>query len=143
MSNRPEAFLRKAQEEPPNHPKGNCQYCGEKLTGRKRKWCCELHAWEYRKKYTDHVVYWAEFRDEIVKRDEYLCKKCGRGYDDFGDPEWETLEVHHIIPFIKGGNFFDEANCITLCSSCHKKRHGKNWRKSSKITDQLNLDEFQ
>lgn len=35
----------------------------------------------------------------------------------------EGLEVHHVNPIHCGGEEFDENNCITLCTDCHKKKH--------------------
>jgi len=48
------------------------------------------------------------------------------------------LEVHHIIPIHKGGDEWDEDNCITHCDKCHKKKHKKKWREPGK--GQVELD---
>lgn len=54
-------------------------------------------------------------RMDILKRDKFRCKVCGRRPDNYVDIE---LHVHHIRPFSKGG-FTHEENLITLCDTCH------------------------
>lgn len=54
-------------------------------------------------------------RMNIIKRDQYRCKICGRRPDDYTDIE---LHVHHIRPWKKGGLTEDE-NLVTLCDTCH------------------------
>lgn len=49
-------------------------------------------------------------RVETEKRDNYTCRVCGKK---------NSLEVHHIIKVIHGGNS-DLDNLITLCRSCHR-----------------------
>ena len=55
-------------------------------------------------------------RMEILKRDKFRCKVCGRRPDNYVDIE---LHVHHIRPVGEGG-FTHEENLITLCDTCHK-----------------------
>ena len=55
-------------------------------------------------------------RMEIIKRDMYRCRICGRRPDNHVDIE---LNVHHIRPFGEGG-VTHEDNLITLCDTCHK-----------------------
>ena len=55
-------------------------------------------------------------RMDIIKRDKFRCKICGRRPDENVDIE---LNVHHIRPFGQGG-FTHEENLITLCDTCHK-----------------------
>ncbi len=55
-------------------------------------------------------------RMEIIKRDKYRCRICGRRPDEHVDIE---LHVHHIRPFGEGG-VTHEDNLITLCDTCHK-----------------------
>lgn len=55
-------------------------------------------------------------RQEILKRDDYRCKICGRRPADYLDVE---LHVHHIRPFGNGG-LTHEKNLITLCHTCHR-----------------------
>lgn len=55
-------------------------------------------------------------RMNIIKRDEFKCKVCGRRPDNYVDIE---LHVHHIRPFGDRG-LTHEDNLITLCDTCHK-----------------------
>ena len=55
-------------------------------------------------------------RMEILKRDNYRCRICGRRPDEHVDIE---LNVHHIRPFGEGGVTHEE-NLITLCDTCHR-----------------------
>jgi len=57
-----------------------------------------------------------KLRMEILKRDGYKCKICGRSPDNYTDIE---LHVHHIRPFSKLG-LTEKENLITLCHTCHK-----------------------
>jgi 5-methylcytosine-specific restriction endonuclease McrA len=52
-------------------------------------------------------------RTLVLQRDGYQCVECGSD---------ELLEVHHKVKRSKGGS--DEMNnLITLCLSCHTKKH--------------------
>ena len=54
-------------------------------------------------------------RNEVLKRDGWRCQDCGAMKD---------LQVHHIRPRSQlGGDVMP--NLITLCASCHGKRHGR------------------
>lgn len=64
-----------------------------------------------------------------------MCVDCGLPATDAGwhrPSQWYYrksfllggLEIHHIIPVIKGG-LNKLKNLILLCPDCHKKRHGK------------------
>lgn len=74
-----------------------------------------------------------EWRDSVYKRDCYTCQECG---DDHGG----NLNAHHLEPLavlldklsIKTLNeaitcvdLWDTANGITLCKSCHARKHPK------------------
>lgn len=52
-----------------------------------------------------------KFREQIKKRDNYTCQKCGISIYD--EPHL-LLEVDHIIPISKGG-LSKEDNLVTLC----------------------------
>ena len=104
----------------PDHGPGRCLYCGKRLTGRQRKYCCQSHGqkywWATR---TYEVIYWNDFKRGIKKRDLNRCQWCGEKQKDLDKP----LEVHHIIPISHNGDEFDEDNCITLCRKCHREIH--------------------
>jgi len=51
----------------------------------------------------------------VKLRDGYRCCECGAG---------GQVEAHHLIPLAEGGADTAE-NMITLCLSCHGKRHGR------------------
>lgn len=61
----------------------------------------------------DYKKTWPETAREVKRRDGYKCKVCS-GTED--------LEVHHIVPVSRGGTNH-KTNLITLCSTCHHKRH--------------------
>jgi len=54
---------------------------------------------------------WKKDRLEILERDQFVCRKCGKEVD---------LDVHHIIPYRISKDNRPE-NLISLCSSCHIK----------------------
>ncbi len=55
---------------------------------------------------------WDQIRWGILKRDKYICQKCGL--------ESKSLHVHHKIPFIISKDDSDQ-NLISLCAPCYKK----------------------
>ena len=55
----------------------------------------------------------AGLRYDILKRDGYKCKICGRGAED-----GVKLHVDHIVPIVKGGKTVPE-NLQTLCQDCN------------------------
>lgn len=55
---------------------------------------------------------WAKKRFQVLQRDNFRCKYCGKNWEDV------TLEVDHIIPKSKGwSDDFD--NLITCCRECN------------------------
>jgi 5-methylcytosine-specific restriction endonuclease McrA len=54
-----------------------------------------------------------KLRYEILRRDGFRCKICGRGEED-----GVKLHVDHIIPVSKGGKT-EEENLRTLCEDCN------------------------
>lgn len=57
-----------------------------------------------------------KIRMNVLKRDNWRCRICGRRPDDYVDVE---LHVHHIRPWGRGGAT-KANNLITLCHTCHK-----------------------
>lgn len=55
----------------------------------------------------------AGLRYDILKRDGYKCKICGRSAED-----GVKLHVDHIVPIAKGGKTIEE-NLQTLCQDCN------------------------
>ncbi|AXY60015.1 HNH endonuclease [Acinetobacter sp. WCHAc010052] len=59
---------------------------------------------------------WRKLREQILKRDEYLCVICradGR--------TTEATDVDHIVSKAHGGTD-DQSNLQALCSPCHKSK---------------------
>ena len=54
-------------------------------------------------------------RMEVLKRDGFRCRACGRSAADNVDVD---LHVHHVQPFGQGG-LTRLSNLLTLCSTCH------------------------
>lgn len=102
-----------------NH-KGYCVECGKKLEGKQRLYCsgkCE------RTFYSKHVKVWSIIREEIFKRDGYICQKCGAKVLTYGLEK--RAECDHIVPVSLGGAEFDKSNLQTLCHECHAKKTGQ------------------
>lgn len=59
-----------------------------------------------------------KLRYQILERDKYRCRDCGRSPDEDG----VTLQIHHLL-FVSQGGDNSEDNLITLCSDCHAGRH--------------------
>jgi len=57
------------------------------------------------------------WRKEVLKRDNYTCKRCGKA---------KNIEAHHIERWVDAPEKrFDVANGISLCEKCHKLIHSK------------------
>ena len=64
----------------------------------------------YKKKLT-RIKYWNRIRNNIIKRDNGVCRECS---------STERIEVHHIDKNCKNNT---SENLITLCYGCRSKRH--------------------
>ena len=60
-----------------------------------------------------------EFRQSIMKRDNYTCKMCGKYM-----PDEVGLHIDHIIPVSKWGESIP-SNLQVLCSKCNGKKSAK------------------
>lgn len=66
-------------------------------------------------------IKWRRLRDFILSRDNYLCQDCLK-QNDIAAAE----EVHHIIEVkVDWSKRYEQDNLVSLCKSCHRKRHGK------------------
>lgn len=66
-----------------------------------------------------HGVKWKRLRESVLTRDNYLCQDCLSANKLVG-----AEEVHHIIEVKEDWDKrYDESNLISLCKSCHRKRH--------------------
>ena len=63
---------------------------------------------------------WARIRREILERDGYRCRQCGRA---------GRLEVDHIEPMARGGSDTDSDNLQSLCRECHISKTARENRK--------------
>jgi|GEM_PF-2537805 len=66
-----------------------------------------------RKKRNKYKREYKIIRDDILKRDNYMCVECGAKND---------LNIHHIVHRENGGNNNPE-NLQTLCAICHSNKH--------------------
>lgn len=65
---------------------------------------------------------WAEIRERIFMRDNYVCQYCGQ--------RGGRIECDHVIPVSRGGGHDDE-NLVTACFSCNRSKRAKlvsEWR---------------
>ena len=57
------------------------------------------------------------WRFDVFARDQFTCQECG-------DARGGSLVAHHVKPFADHPELrFEVSNGITLCETCHKKRH--------------------
>ena len=101
----------------------SCQYCGRIHDS---KYICEKRA--SRKKQTTEAdkfrwtSKWQKKREEIKKRDLYLCQICIRElYNTVTKYNTEDLSVHHNTPINEDYNKrLDNNNLLTVCSYHHE-----------------------
>lgn len=66
-----------------------------------------------------HTAEYKLWRTLVFERDDFTCQDC--------DTRGTKINAHHIKPwYLYPGLRFDVSNGITLCESCHKKRHKEN-----------------
>lgn len=56
---------------------------------------------------------WRSIRDEILRRDNFICYRCDKQFIFK-----KELSVHHLVPRSEGGKDCYN-NLITLCNPCH------------------------
>ena len=62
---------------------------------------------------------WKKKREQILRRDKYLCQDCKR----YGR-RVDATEVHHIKHVDEYPELaFESSNLVSLCAACHNKRH--------------------
>lgn len=101
----------------------SCQYCGRIHDS---KYICEKRA--SRKKQTTEAdkfrwtSKWQKKREEIKKRDLYLCQICIRElYNTVTKYNTKDLSVHHNIPINEDYNKrLDNSNLLTVCDYHHE-----------------------
>jgi 5-methylcytosine-specific restriction endonuclease McrA len=58
-------------------------------------------------------------RYQIFERDNFRCRRCGRGADD-----GVKLQIDHIVAVVDGGSK-ESTNLWTLCLDCNYGKRGK------------------
>ena len=101
----------------------SCQYCGRihdskyicKQRASKKKQTTEVDKFRWTSK-------WQKKREEIKKRDLYLCQICIRElYNTVTKYNTKDLNVHHNIPINEDYNKrLDNNNLLTVCSYHHE-----------------------
>ncbi len=118
-------YFRQPQYVKPKH----CRWCGKELSGRRTSFCSEQCS-----RLFNNMTVWNRGRDSyslrILYRDNFTCQDCGE-FNAFKNEHGiyipidnGNLNVHHI-KFVCNGGGDEPENLVTLCKSCHKKRHKK------------------
>lgn len=72
---------------------------------------------------------WDQRRQQVYKRDDYQCQRCGARGGPYGDLE---LHCHHITSISDGGSH-ELSNLTTLCWRCHDTVHDHHIPKMSDV----------
>lgn len=101
----------------------SCQYCGKIHDS---KYICKEKP-NRKKEVTEADKFrwtsiWQRKREEIKKRDLYLCQICIRElYNTITKYNTEELSVHHNIPIsVEYNKRLDNSNLLTVCDYHHK-----------------------
>ena len=105
----------------PDRDDGTCACgCGEKLTGRRRRWAsdaCGERAYEV---FAIHAGYSNTVRRAVWKRDKGVCAACGRQHESRWSDDWEA---DHVLEVVNGGGGCGLENYQTLCKDpCHREK---------------------
>ena len=74
---------------------------------------------KYKTGIPDTIKGWAAIRGQIIGRDSFACRICGRSGDE------AKLNVHHV-DWSRQNN--DHTNLVTLCSVCHRAVHMEGYK---------------
>jgi hypothetical protein len=68
-------------------------------------------------------------RREVLRRDNYKCRRCSWTHSLWNRSDPRHLELHHIEAHVSGGENTED-NLITLCTVCHDIWHSveQNWQ---------------
>ena len=97
--------------------------CGEKLTGRQKRWASKNCIKPYLRKYYIISGDVQVIREELFKIDQGYCRNCGV-YD-------ENWQADHIKEVRHGGGGCGIEGFQTLCSYCHKEKTKNNYGRTS------------
>jgi hypothetical protein len=101
---------------------GQCQVCGQALTGKQSSFCGHRHCKELHWYRLYDGVNWA--KRHVCVRDGASCRNCGEVFEGSlvpGGPVYpqpHALELDHIVPLEKGGGE-NPGNLQLLCARCH------------------------
>jgi len=94
----------------------------------KNKELLEIESKKKAQKIFEIQMAWSMIRNEVLKRDNYICQICGY----IGNTK---LHVHHILKRKNGGTDHLD-NLLTICPKCHasaeRKLYNPNWLKPPK-----------
>jgi 5-methylcytosine-specific restriction endonuclease McrA len=76
-----------------------------------------------------HAHWRNKLRPRILARDGYVCQIKGPGCTG------EATEVDHIVPWLEGGDWFNEANLRAACTHCNRARANKSRPKKTHPRD--------
>jgi len=93
--------------------------CGEKLTGRQKRWASELCSTLAYEQFAIIKGNTGIIRKHLFFKQSGFCQSCG--------VQTSNWEAHHIIPVHNGGGACDISNFNTLCAACHKQKHSKRY----------------
>ena len=93
----------------------SCSVCGR--IHPEDKMCKRVYKKNTKESHFRNTNAWIKKRNQIKKRDKYLCQLCLK--DNIYT--YDNLQVHHIIPIAKDYNKkLDSDNLITLCRMHHE-----------------------
>ena len=106
-----------------------CKWCGGKLSARRKSYCSEQCASDFRRCTDFGGRGQSPLPYRILCRDYFTCQKCGVSVVMVNEhgikiPSADGGEVHHIIRVVDGGTD-SQWNLETLCEECHKEEHGR------------------
>lgn len=71
-----------------------------------------------------------KLKNKVFERDGYTCQCCGKNQTFFNKSGKQYMEAHHLIPYSKRLDFFNEGknidveeNVFCVCPECHRAFH--------------------
>lgn len=114
-------------DKPQYEKAGQCPWCGGEVKNKRRRFCSDACRAQF-----DNLTVWNRGRDpyslRILYRDNFTCQDCGEFHAYINRHGMAipiddgNMEVHHIRPVALGGGDAPQ-NLVSLCHSCHQKRH--------------------
>lgn len=112
---------------------GLCEWCGQKITNKRRTSCCCKECTDKFNMATSPVFYANQgsaggYRNHMFRRDKYTCQRCGeihalKNRNGIYLPTTDgLLDLHHVV-YVENGGGDEPENLLTLCRDCHKEIH--------------------